>query len=461
MSVPSADRLAVVRTVAETVRDSEVTFLAAGISYYVLVSLVPLLTLGVVVTTVVGGADLASRVQAVASAYLLPTGSALVTSALADRSGQGALSAASLAVTTWGALKLFRGVDVAFARIYGYQTGPILQQLTDGVVVLVTLGGAALGVAVTTAVIAVIDLPFVGVVGPLVLLPFLIAAFLPLYAVIPDVPVPLRSALPGAVLSAVGWTVLSAAFTVYARFSTGVAGALGAVLLLVTWFYASGVLVLTGAAVNAVLADRAGGRIRAGGADGTSRSVSAAMPGHGDGAGDRDRQVQQPRGRHPDRTMSADDATTPDDDAGEAVGSGEGTRADEETDVDPRGAPDIEQLDRRVEELRSDLAAFEEDIETRTVDRPALKADLERYVRGRLRRGKARGWGPYLVLLYGTAATIAAFYFLDDDLLAVAAMVIIYLSTLGLYTLFVVFGVGLNALGVPGRFVDWIRDRRS
>ena len=159
--------------------------------------------------------------------------------------------------------------------------------------------------------------------------------------------------------------------------------------------------------------------------------------------------------------MSADDPTTPDDDAGDGVGPDEGAPADGETEVDPRGAPDIEQLDRRVEELRSELADFEADIEERTVDRPTLKADLERYVRGRLRRGKARGWGPYLVLLYGTAATISAFYFLDDDLLAVAALVIIYLSTLGLYTLFVVFGVGLNALGVPGRFVDWIRDRRS
>lgn len=171
--------------------------------------------------------------------------------------------------------------------------------------------------------------------------------------------------------------------------------------------------------------------------------------------------------------MSAEDATTPDD-ADEDVAPDNGAAAVDEdvasddrspddgaTEVDPRGAPDIEQLDRRVEELRSDLAAFEEDIEARTVDRPTLKAELERYVRGRLRRGKARGWGPYLVLLYGTVATIAAFYFLEDDLLAVAAMVIIYLSTLGLYTLFVVLGVGLNALGVPGRVLGWLRDRRS
>ena len=467
MSASSVSRLAAVRTVVETVRDREVTFLAAGISYYVLVSLVPLLTLGVVVATVVGGGDLAARVQAVAGAYLLPTGSELVTDALSDRSGQGALSIVSLTVTVWGALKLFRGVDVAFARIYGYPTGPILQQLSDGLVVLASLGAAALGVVITTAAVAVADLPFLGIAGPLVLLSFLVVAFLPLYAVIPDVPVPLRNALPGAVLTAVGWTGLSAAFGVYARTSTGVAGALGGVLLLVTWFYFSGILVLTGAVVNAVLADHVGSPLHCEDADGTRRFAPTATPGAG-GSGDRDRQVQQPRVRGADRTMSAEDATTPDDadedvgpDDGPADADGDRSPDDGATAVDPRGAPDIEQLDRRVEELRSDLAAFEEEIEERTVDRPTLKSDLERYVRGRLRRGKARGWGPYLVLLYGTAATISAFYFLDDDLLAVAAMVIIYLSTLGLYTLFVVFGVGLNALGVPGRFVDWIRDRRS
>jgi len=450
----------VARSVVETVRDHDVTFLAAGISYYVLVSLVPLFTLAVVVATAVGGADFAARVQSIAGAYLLPTGSDLVADALENRAGQGALSAVSLTVTLWGALKLFRGVDVAFARIYGYPVSPILRQLSDGIVALVTLGAAVVGVAVATAVVAVVDVPFVGVVGPLLLVFFLVLAFLPLYAVIPDVSVPLRGALPGAVLAAVGWAGLSAGFGVYTRSVTGVAGALGGVLLLVTWFYVSGILVLTGAALNAVLAGRltptADGPTA--GRDGSGPRDQGPRVQQPRG---RDRQVQQPRGRDFDRTMSADDATTADDAAGDSAGGAGGAPDGAGTEIDPRGAPDIEGLDRRVEELRAELESFEDDIEARTVDRPTLKADLERYVRGRLRRGKARGWGPYLVLLYGTVATISAFYFLDDDLLAVAAMVIIYLSTLGLYTLFVAFGVGLNALGVPGRFVDWIRDRRS
>jgi YihY family inner membrane protein len=452
---PYAGPLAVGRAVVGTVRDRDVTFLAAGLSYYVLVSLVPLFTLGLVVATVVGGAGFAARVLSVAEAYLLPTGSGLVAAALENRTGQGALSAVSLAITAWGALKLFRGIDVAFSRIYDYRPSPILRQLSDGVLALVTLGVAAAGVAAVTAAIAVTDLPFVGVAGPLVLVSFLVVAFLPLYSVIPDVSVSVRQALPGAVLAAAGWAVLGAGFGVYARVSTGVAGALGGVLLLVTWFYLSGVLVLTGAALNAVLAGGSGATVPPDDAGGQPPDGTAA-----DARRDRDRQVQQPRIRQPDRTMSAEDATTPEDDA-DGVGPAEGAPADGDAELDPRGAPDIEQLDRRVEELRSELESFEAEVDDRTVDRPPLKADLERFVRGRLRRGKARGWGPYLVLLYGTAATVSAFYFLDDDLLAVVAMVIIYLSTLGLYALFVVFGVGLNALGVPGRFVDWIRDRRS
>ncbi|MFD1598674.1 YihY/virulence factor BrkB family protein [Halobellus rarus] len=478
MSVWTRNRFAVPRSIVETVRDREVTFLAAGISYYVLVSLVPLLTLAVVVATVVGGAELATQVQSIAQRYLLPTGSELVVGAVTDPTGRGTLSILSLLVTTWGALKLFRGIDVAFARIYEYPTSPVIEQLSDGVITLATLGGATIGVVVTTAVMALVDVPFVGIVSPLVLLAFLVVAFLPLYTVIPDVPIGVREALPGAVFAAVGWAVLSAGFGLYAQFSTGVAGALGAVLLLVTWFYFSGILVLTGAVLNAVL-------VR-------------------DGE-DRDRQVQHPRDRRPERTMSADDETTDDDavsgdagpasdareepnaadadadagpsadaggfagdtDAGPSATDAGGFAGDTDdsssaaTDVDPRGAPDIDQLDRRVEELRADLDAFEEDVQSRTVERPDVESEMRRYVRGRLRRGKARGWGPYLVLLYGTAATIAAFYLLEDDLLAVVAMLVIYLSTLGLYALFVIFGVGLNALGVPGRLVDWVRDRRT
>ena len=128
--------------------------------------------------------------------------------------------------------------------------------------------------------------------------------------------------------------------------------------------------------------------------------------------------------------------------------------------VDPAGAPDITELQREVARLRSQLDEFEEDIESRTVERPKLKSELRRYVRRRMRRGHARGWGPYLVLLYGTVATLGAFYWLDG-IYAIGAMIILGLSTLGLYVLFILFGIGLNVAGVPFRAIDAYRRRRE
>jgi hypothetical protein len=73
-----------------------------------------------------------------------------------------------------------------------------------------------------------------------------------------------------------------------------------------------------------------------------------------------------------------------------------------------------------------------------------------------MRRGHARGWGPYLVLLYGTAMTLGAFYLLSD-VLAVVAMIVIFLSTLGLYALFLLVGFGLSLLDTPGRAMEAVR----
>ena len=97
-------------------------------------------------------------------------------------------------------------------------------------------------------------------------------------------------------------------------------------------------------------------------------------------------------------------------------------------------------------------------MERRTVDKPAVESELKRYVRSRMRRGHARGWGPYLVLLYGTVLILGAFSFLDG-LYAIAAMLILGLSTLGLYTLFIIVGIGLNLLETPGKALDYARDR--
>ncbi|RDZ66017.1 hypothetical protein C5B90_06635 [Haloferax sp. Atlit-12N] len=435
----------VARTVVDTIREKEISFLAASISYYALVSLIPLLVLGVVVATAVGGAELQAQLQTLVEQYLVPTGQDLVEEALTDRTGQGSVGAVSLALTVWGALKLFRGLDIAFSRIYGSEAGGLLDQLRDGTIALASIGVGTIGVAVVTALLGLLDVPFLQLLSPLLLLLTLCAAFFPLYYVFPDADLSPREVVPGTILAAVGWTVLGVGFGIYASVAgASVAGALGTLLLLVTWFYFSGLILLSGAVVNAVLAGVGGDALPA-----EPRDPPGGPPGV-------DRQVQHTGGRHDARTDMSDDRGDTDGPRTEDTGDAE-TGAS----VSPRGAPDIEELESQVEELRADLDAFEDDVTDRTVEKPKLEAELKRYVRRRMRRGKARGWGPYLVLGYGVVLTLGAFYYLQSDLIAVVAMLIIFLSTLGLYVLFVIFGIGLNALGLPGRAVDAVRERRG
>jgi hypothetical protein len=137
---------------------------------------------------------------------------------------------------------------------------------------------------------------------------------------------------------------------------------------------------------------------------------------------------------------------------------GDGGPGDRGPERDPTRRADMATLDD-LDDLRQEMDAFEEEIEGRTVHRDELESDLKQYVRRRVRRGHATGWGPYLVLLYGTAMTLGAFYFLSGPW-AVLAMLVIWLSTLGLYTLMVLVGVTVTAVGLPGRIIDRLRNLR-
>ena len=121
--------------------------------------------------------------------------------------------------------------------------------------------------------------------------------------------------------------------------------------------------------------------------------------------------------------------------------------------VDGAGDDERDRLAARVEALAAELDALEADVADRTVHRDELTAELEGYVRRQVRRGHARGWGPYLVLLYGTAMTIGAFYFLSGGW-AILAMLVIWLSTLGLYTLMLIVGGVVGVGRLPGRLQD-------
>jgi membrane protein len=234
-----------------------VTFMAAGIAYNAFISLAPLLLIVLFVVSV-SGTGLEDRIVEL-SQQSLPGPIADVVAGILQNNSDGGASAVGLLVLIWGTLKIFRSLDTAFSEIY--ETKPknsFVDKLIDGLVVFVAMVVAILAtVGVTAAFSRFSDaVPFVGYLTPLVLVVGLVLAFLPMYYRFPDADVDWDHVWPGAAFAAVGWAAFQAVFQVYLSFTGGGSGEFfGSVIVVVTWLYFSGLVLLLGAVVNAVLGD--------------------------------------------------------------------------------------------------------------------------------------------------------------------------------------------------------------
>lgn len=390
------DPRTVLRAVYATVRETRITFLAAAIAYYAFVSIIPLAFLGLAVSQLLGAGRL-TPVLSGADQFLTPGVIEIIDQSLADSTARGGATVVGIGFLAWSASKVFRGLDVAFSQVYGERgTESLSAKLLDVAIVTLGIPAALVAWAALGVLLPPLDwLPLSVILGQLALLAVLTVVFFPMYYRFPAVEVSPREAIPGTLVAGTGWTLLATTFSIYTTYVTDfqVYGILGGALLLVTWLYLGGIIIMLGAVLNTVLA-------------GSPNDVRA------DG------------------------------------GSGDGSGSDRR-----EPAPDIGELGREVDRLR-------EELDTKTVSRSDLESELKAYVRKRQRAGKATGWGPYLVLLYGTVMTLGAFYWLEGGW-AILAMVVVWLSTLGLYVQLVIFGLGLQVASVPGRLIDVVRKFRS
>lgn len=104
----------------------------------------------------------------------------------------------------------------------------------------------------------------IGFLTPLVLVGGLVIAFFPMYYRFPDADLHWKHVLPGVLFAAVGWAVFQSLFQVYlAATGGGSENFFGSVIVIVTWLYFSGLILLLGAIINAVLggyaSDKPGG----------------------------------------------------------------------------------------------------------------------------------------------------------------------------------------------------------
>jgi membrane protein len=254
------DATTIVREIATEFRKRDVPFMAGSLAYSAFVSLLPFLLLLLLAVSWIGGEQLVAVVLSLTRQYLSPAGQNVIFDALTRASGRFGLSVLGFLALSWGALTLFRRLDTAFAHLYGTErTRSFRQRMTDALVVIAAMAGAMIAMLFAGLVFAMVPrIPFLGVLNVLFLIAALSAAFYPVYYVFPDVDIAPLEAVPGVVVSVVGWIVLQLLFQLYISLSATAElyGVLGGVLLLITWLYFASLIFLLGGVTNVVLAGR-------------------------------------------------------------------------------------------------------------------------------------------------------------------------------------------------------------
>ena len=251
--------LKTVRDVVDVARDRDVPFLAAALAHYTLASLVPLLLLAVALAALFGSGDaLESFLENQLGTVLTDEGQAIVSQALSSTEGAVGAGLLSIVLAFWSGSKIFRGLDVAFHRIYGIDETPSLPtQLKNAAIVIVLLAVTIAAMVLVGIAVAAFEwpIPYPTAIGTVVLLLALFVGLLPIYYVLTPGEVTIEDVLPGSILAAFGLVALQVVFVIYTQFASSYAtlGVLGALLLFVIWLYFGGIIVLLGGALNYVL----------------------------------------------------------------------------------------------------------------------------------------------------------------------------------------------------------------
>lgn len=249
--------VSIARALVHELRAEKVTFMAGSIAYHAFVSLLPLLLLVIGVLSAVGNPPEEVFVSLAGAVLTENTGEALLNEI--SESASAGVSLLSAAVLVWGALRIFRGLDTAFSDIYETESqNTITDQFSDAVVVFVTFG---LAIAAAWGIDALLDAlgagPIAWLIQRIVLICGLMLTFFPMYYIFPDTDVSTREVIPGLVVAAVGLVAFVSVFQFYAAFKAGGdSSIIVGIIVLLTWLYFSGLIVLVGAAVNAVLSNR-------------------------------------------------------------------------------------------------------------------------------------------------------------------------------------------------------------
>lgn len=241
--------------IVHEIRVEKLTFVAGSIAYHAFLSILPLLLLMLTLVQRTQSVALEDQMVSLMEAVLTPEASGVIQHGLSDADASVSLLGAAFLI--WGAMRIFRGLDTAFSDIYETGTeNTFTDQLGDGLLLLATVTLALVAASVFGSRASVATTGHTGIIlrglGTAV---GLFVVFYPMYYIFPDTDVTALEIVPGTAFAAVGITIAQAVFTTFKGGATG-GNLVASILVLLTWLYVVGLLLLIGVAVNAVLSNR-------------------------------------------------------------------------------------------------------------------------------------------------------------------------------------------------------------
>lgn len=258
----------IVRTVKE-LGDDDASHMAAGVAYYALFSLFPLLLGAIAIIGLAADSDTVRReILAWAGENFPGTGEFISDNVVTSVGASGSLGAISIVGLIWSGSAVFGAINRAVNRAWDVQhdrpfiKGKAMQlAMALGVSILFALAVAAASLAQTAERYAHIDMPILGQADETSGLVFFrilsfvlnLAIFLTLYKVLPNTLTQWRHIWPGALTAALLFEGGKYLFVLYldnfATFSA-VYGSIGSVIALLLWAYVSSFILILGAELS-------------------------------------------------------------------------------------------------------------------------------------------------------------------------------------------------------------------
>lgn len=255
------------------IMDNDVTGMAAQLAYFFLLSLFPLLIFMVTLLpyTPLSQQDIFNAIKDYAPPETFEFIQANLSQVMESRSG-GLLSIGILG-TIWSASNgmnaliksLNRAYDVTEKRSFIVSRGLAIIMMVGMIFVflvalLLPVFGKQIGLFIFTtlglseAFFSVWSIAR-WIISPLIL--FIV--FLAIYYIAPSIKIRCLTAVPGALFASIGWVLVSLGFSFYvSHFGnySSTYGSIGAVIVLMLWFYISAIIILVGGEINSLLNDK-------------------------------------------------------------------------------------------------------------------------------------------------------------------------------------------------------------